>query len=134
MSTNRITNEEGASNVEWLQEEPPPRHLFHTALLYKMLQGGHGIPTVRRFSQEDDHWVVLDFDLLGPSLENLFNYYNRMFSLKMVLMLANQMLDHIEYVHSKGFLHNEIKFENFVMGLGTWSHEAYKITFGLAVE
>lgn len=45
------------------------------------------------------------------------------------------MLDRIEYVHSKGILHLNIKPKNFVMGLGTWSHEVVCIIdFGLAVE
>lgn len=135
MGTDRMTNEEVAIKVEWLREEGgPPRHLLHEAFLYKTLQGGRGIPTVRSFSREDDRWVALVLDLLGPSLADLFDYCERTFSLKTVLMLADEMLGRIEYVHSKGILQRDIKPENFVMGRGTQSHEVYMIDFGLAAE
>ncbi|WVZ85871.1 hypothetical protein U9M48_032731 [Paspalum notatum var. saurae] len=52
---------------------------------------------------------VMVIDLLGPSLEDLFNYCSRKFSLKIVLMLADQMINRVEYMHQKGFLHRETK-------------------------
>ncbi len=84
--------------------------------MYKILQGGVGIPHIRfelrlinRFSVSlffrwygtEREYNVLVMDLLGPSLEDLFNFCSRRFTMKTVLMLADQMIGRIEYVHVK---------------------------------
>jgi len=76
---------------------------------------------------------ALVLDILGPSLNDLFKFCNKKFTLKTVLLLADQMLERIEYVHSKNFIHRDIKPANFVMGLDMRKlNQVYIIDFGLA--
>ena len=107
--------------------------LQREAETYNALAGGVGIPQVRWFGDECDFYVLVE-DLLGPSLEDLFNYCDRKFSLKTTLLIADQAISRIEYIHSKGFIHRDIKPENFLMGIGKQGNILYTVDFGLAKE
>ncbi|XP_047946654.1 casein kinase 1-like protein 2 isoform X1 [Salvia hispanica] len=129
LGTNIQTNDEVAIKLENVKTKHP--QLLYESKLYRILQGGTGVPNVRWFGVEGDYNVLV-MDLLGPSLEDLFNFCSRKLSLKTVLMLADQMINRVEFVHSKSFLHRDIKPDNFLMGLGRRANQVYVIDFGLA--
>ncbi|KAF6986865.1 hypothetical protein CFC21_004572 [Triticum aestivum] len=53
-------------------------------------------------------------------------------SLKTVLMLADQMIDRIECLHTNSFMHKDIKPQNFLMGRGKSANLVHLIDFGIA--
>lgn len=99
--------------------------------MMQTLAGGVGVPFVRWYGIECDYNAMV-IDLLGPSLEDLFNFCNRRFSLKTVLLLADQLVSRIEYIHSRNFIHRDIKPDNFLMGIGKRGNQVNVIDFGLA--
>ncbi|KAK4717558.1 hypothetical protein R3W88_015896 [Solanum pinnatisectum] len=129
LGVNIQNGEEVAIKLESVKTKHPQLH--YESKIYMLLQGGTGIPNLKWFGVEGEYNVMV-IDLLGPSLEDLFNYCNRKFTLKTVLMLADQLINRVEYMHSRGFLHRDIKPDNFLMGLGRKANQVYAIDFGLA--
>jgi len=127
--TNVHTGEEVAIKLEPLKSKHP--QLLYESKIYRILQGGYGIPGVKWFGSEGDYNVLV-IDLLGPSLEDLFNYCGKRLSLKTVLMLADQMIARLEFMHSRSYIHRDVKPDNFLIGTGSRKHICHVIDFGLA--
>merc|ERR1712194_926464 len=115
LGTDIQTGEEVAIKLENIKSRHP--QLLYESKLYKILSGGVGIPNLHWHGVEGDYNIMV-IDLLGPSLEDLFSFCGRKFSLKTVVMLADQMINRVEYLHTKNFLHRDIKPDNFLIGLG----------------
>lgn len=131
LGTSIDTGDEFAIKLEHVSIDPSL--LSDEVESYRELAGGTGIPRVY-FHYTECEYNCMVFDLLGPSLEDLFNFCGRKFSLKTVLMLADQLIRRLEHIHSKDIIHRDIKPENFLMGTGKQGNVVYVTDFGLATE
>jgi serine/threonine protein kinase len=83
------TGEEVALKLEYNQISLS--QLQNEVEIYKELNSGNSILRVYWHGSECEYRVMV-FKLLGPSLENLFNYCSRKFFLKTVLLLVDQLI------------------------------------------
>ncbi|CAI7105766.1 BEM_collapsed_G0016450.mRNA.1.CDS.1 [Saccharomyces cerevisiae] len=79
---------------------------------YRILNGCVGIPHAYYFGQEGMHNILI-IDLLGPSLEDLFEWCGRKFSVKTTCMVAKQMIDRVRAIHDHDLIYRDIKPDNF---------------------
>ena len=99
--------------------------------LYTLFSGSFQVPRMHLFTKESRENAMV-IDLLGPSLEDLFNLCGQQLTIKTVLMLTDQMINAVQFIHEKSFIHNDIKPDNFLMGLGSNKNQVYIIDFGLS--
>ena len=114
-----------------VEESGNRSHLLSEYEILKSLQGSEGIPKVFKYRQGHKHNYLI-MELLGKSIDKLFSDYKKQFSNKTIFQIGYQMIQRIEYVHSKGYIHRDIKPGNFVIGKGENEKKIYLIDFGLA--
>ena len=114
-----------------VEENGNRSHLYLEYEILKSLQGGEGIPHIYKYRQGHKHNYLI-MELLGKSLDKLFSDCKRNFSYKTIFQIGYQLIQRIEYVHSKGYIHRDIEPGNFVIGLGENHKTIYIIDFGLS--
>jgi len=103
--------------------------LLQEISVYKNLSNREkGIANIKMIKHENRKILVMD--LLGPSLESQI-LKNKRLGIKTVILLAIQMIDIIKHIHSAGYIHRDIKPDNFVIGKED-ENKLYCIDFGLA--
>ncbi|CAK4028005.1 Casein kinase I 1 [Lecanosticta acicola] len=131
--TNLLNNTQVAIKFEPRKSDAPQlRDEYRT---YKILVGCPGIPNVYYFGQEGLHNILV-IDLLGPSLEDLFDHCGRRFSIKTVVMVAKQMLSRVQTIHEKNLIYRDIKPDNFLIGRPNTKQQnvIHVVDFGMAKQ
>ena len=104
-------------------------HLLELESNYLCLLKGFGIPEIKSYGHYGNFYILVE-ELLGNNLRQIKNITN-LFTLKDISMIAIQIIDRIEYVHSKYIIHRDIKPENFLLGYKNNS-TIYIIDFGIS--
>lgn len=107
--------------------------LYQEYLTYKALKGHEGFAKVFCYTQERN-CNILVMERLGQSLNDLFGSCGGIFTLKCVLMIADQMLTRLEDLHEKGFIHRDVKPSNILVGTESAVNMLYLIDFGMAMK
>ena len=130
---NVLTNQQVAIKFEPRKCEAP--QLRDEYRSYRVLNNVEGIPRAYYFGQEGVHNILI-IDLLGPSLEDLFDWCGRKFSIKTVLQIAKQMIKRVEHIHEHNLIYRDIKPDNFLIGKpGTpEANQIYVVDFGMAKQ
>ncbi|CAL5206525.1 unnamed protein product [Lathyrus oleraceus] len=93
--------------------------------VYNVLGGSHGVPRVHYKGRQGDFYIMV-MDILGPSLWDVWNNKTHTMSAEMVACIAIEAISILEKMHSRGYVHGDVKPENFLLGCpGT--HEEKKL-------
>ena len=124
---NIVSNEKYAVKIENRKITNP---LLESEAFILFYLRGPGLPEVKTFGKTKDLNILIQ-TLLGPSLSTLSEQYLIKFTIKDLCLLSIQMIERLEYIHSKRFIHRDIKPQNFLMGIKD-PEIVYLIDFGLS--
>lgn len=130
---NLLNNQQVAIKFEPRKCEAP--QLRDEYRSYRILSEVKGVPRAYFFGQEGVHNILV-IDLLGPSLEDLFDWCNRKFSTKTVVQVAKQMIERIQSIHDHNLIYRDVKPDNFLIGKPDtpYANMVYIVDFGMAKQ
>jgi serine/threonine protein kinase len=101
--------------------------------IYNQFKNVIGVPRIIDFiKNEEKKEKTLIMEYLGPSLDFLFTLCKNKFTIKTAIMIAIQSINRLEQIHNQGFIHRDIKPDNFLVGYGQNKDIIYLVDFGLS--
>ena len=91
-----------------------------------------GIPEVLSFGKTKYYNILVE-PFLGKSLYQLYVENNNYFDLIDICLMGIQVIDRLEWIHSKNIIHRDIKPDNFLVGEND-PNVIYLIDFGLSAK
>jgi len=113
--------------------QPAPVEEFKKAKNLKSF----GMPCLRGngshvLKSSGEKYRFLVMDRFGKDLQKIFQTGKKLFTDKVTYNLALKVIDCLEYIHFKGYCHNDIKAQNMLLGYGrTKENDVYLVDFGL---
>jgi len=125
---NVLTKEKVAIKIETIKNDSKSILEREAYILFYLR--GPGLPEVKSFGKTKSYNILVE-TLLGRSLYEIYKDCNQIFSLKDVCMIGLQVLERLEYIHSKNYIHRDIKPHNLLVDFRN-EGLIYIVDFGLA--
>jgi serine/threonine protein kinase len=124
------TNESVAIKVEKTEGNDDMKSILKEASILSLLHDLKGVPKLF-WAGTKNKVDVMVISLLGKDLTSYLKIFKK-FSLKTVVMLADQLLNILETIHNKGVVHRDLKPENILMGKGDKHNQCFIVDFGIS--
>ena len=98
-----------------LEPQSNPILFLKSEAIFLFMLKDVGIPKLKGFGKNRKYNILIE-TLLGDSLSKILKKYKMKLPLKDTLMVAIQVIERLEYLHSKYLIHRDIKPENFLIG------------------
>lgn len=134
LGKNQITSELVAVKLEYKSTRAPQLPLEYRFI--KMIGAVEGFPRIIKLDECGNTYHAMVMELLGPSLEEVFNTCGRKMNLKSVIYISLQLLSRFQTLHAKNIIYRDVKPENFLLGRPGMEREntVHIIDYGLAKE
>jgi len=129
----KLSGQEVALKFEFRESKSAPQLFREVEVINQLRKAGtpQGVVECLYFGKEGSFNCMV-MEILGKSLEDHVQACGGKLTPKTTTLIAEQVLQRIEYFHAAKIVHRDIKPENFMFGVKNKIHHVYIIDFGLS--